>query len=229
MTAVSRGSRGSRGWLSKKEKERKHSWTQQQCGDWGGMRWRGAGGYREINGDRRRRNTVHRWCVVELCTQNLYNIVNQCHVTKFDKKEKKECLDNLTRTRRHHSWSQWRPESCNVQGLRAGNRVEVSTWRLTMNCAGFIFISKEAFSYISYCWLLWGPFYFVFGVACRGRWRWGQGPSNPAPDTPWHHVVQARFEPWSDSKAQADPMVSRKTFLNVTEDLFCFVFVFHSK
>lgn len=37
---------------------------------------------------------------------------------------------------------------------------------------------------------------------------------------------EAGFEPWFDSKAQADPGVSRKAFLNVTEDLICFVFLY---
>lgn len=32
---------------------------------------------------------------------------------------------------------------------------------------------------------------------------------------------KSRFGPWSDSKAHDDLMVSRKTSLNVTGDLFC--------
>ena len=33
-------------------------------------------------------NTVNRWCIIELYTRNLCNFINQCHLTKFNKKEK---------------------------------------------------------------------------------------------------------------------------------------------
>ena len=51
-------------------------------------------GIGEINGDGRRLDlgwtwiTGYRWCVVELCAQNLFNFVTQCHLNKFNKKEK---------------------------------------------------------------------------------------------------------------------------------------------
>ena len=38
---------------------------------------------------------------------------------------------------------------------------------------------------------------------------------------------ESRFGLWSDSKAHADLMVSRKASLNVTGDLLCSVFVLH--
>ena len=33
-------------------------------------------------------NTLHRWCIIELYTWNLYNFINQCHPNKFNKNKK---------------------------------------------------------------------------------------------------------------------------------------------
>ena len=31
------------------------------------------------------RNIIYRWCIIELYTWNLYNLINQCHPNKFNK------------------------------------------------------------------------------------------------------------------------------------------------
>ena len=50
-------------------------------------------GKMEVNGDGKRldlgwwtHNTVHRWCIVKLYAWNLYDVINQCHSNKFNKK-----------------------------------------------------------------------------------------------------------------------------------------------
>lgn len=54
------------------------------------------------------RNTVNRWCFTELSTWNWYDFVNQCHMNKVNKKEKKKKVNyhRLFETRSHHcSWN----------------------------------------------------------------------------------------------------------------------------
>ena len=57
---------------------------------------KGIGG---INGDERKLdfgpwiyNTIYKWCIIDLYTWNLYNFINQCCLSKFNKniKERKE-------------------------------------------------------------------------------------------------------------------------------------------
>ena len=62
-------------------------------GAWGEVE-EGKGG---INGIRRRHalclgvlNTKYRWCMIELCTWNLYNFINQCHLSKVNKNKKEK-------------------------------------------------------------------------------------------------------------------------------------------
>ena len=54
---------------------------------------------RRINGDEKKhdfgwwtRNTIYRWCSIELYTLNLYNFINQCNVNKVNKTKRKLIL-----------------------------------------------------------------------------------------------------------------------------------------
>ena len=31
--------------------------------------------------------SIYGWCIIELCTQNLYDLINQCHPNKFNLKK----------------------------------------------------------------------------------------------------------------------------------------------
>ena len=63
----------------------------------------GKGG---INGGGRRldlgwtRNTIHRWCIIELYTWNLYNLIDQCYPSKFTFKKGKT-KEKTTRTNKN--------------------------------------------------------------------------------------------------------------------------------
>ena len=84
----------------RREKEETHGQGQQSRDCWEKAGWGEMGEYGGINGDGRRldlgwgtHNTVYRWWVVELCTWNLYNFVNQCHsinvITRKKRKREK--------------------------------------------------------------------------------------------------------------------------------------------
>ena len=91
-------------WLNQKEKQEINLWTQiivwwLPVVEGMGEVEEGEGGI-SIDGWNldlgwRTHNTVYRWHVIELCPWNLYNIVNQCRPSKFNKQEMKELAQNI--------------------------------------------------------------------------------------------------------------------------------------
>ena len=94
----------------------------------------GGEGYGGINGDGRRldlgwwtHSTVHRWCVVELCTWSLYNFVCQCHPNKFNKKEKIKIFKKFKYAKVKFGHRQTCPEWRRCEDIQGEGHVNMKT------------------------------------------------------------------------------------------------------